>query len=294
MRRLVLQAVLGACCLALIAPPPVLAQTSAPPPPPTVLRPDGRDFDVASDITFRVRAQPDEPVGSLRIELYFDDPEYDHVEDDGRYDREGPYWAGYYDLTAVDPGGDVYEVTVAREVFEGGEAYWAWHAYRRLPEDQCTPHDGEDGLDCFQESDSAFFHVADPPEHGAREPENNTPEGARRIRDLTIDGWLETRSDRDWYWFANGDRTTFRLLFGNYTQRRPAGENADVALKLYRVGRKRPVYQRTFSRGEDANIAVDVRRNTEYRLVVRHPKTAMVRARDLSYSLYANNGNGFR
>jgi hypothetical protein len=271
---------------------PAVAQTTAPPDPLVLLAPKD-DFERAlpGEITFRVEGMPNEAPGSLGIELKTEDanPAEPNV-DEGRYDEEDPYWAGRYELKETQAGSGIYEVTVD---FDGPSLGYYWHAYRVLtPGQNCTPKTNG-GYDCFQETKERTFYVADPEEHGAHEPKNNTPAGATFNEGLTTDGWLESRKDRDWYRFRSGKGTRLNVLIGNYFAGPvPAGENADIVFAVYRADRLgKPIVKRRLAPGQtNRYLRARIKARRRYKLVVRHANSDAPRARDISYSFYIEKG----
>jgi hypothetical protein len=284
--------------LAVIAVPAVAsAQSAAPPDRPVALAPgDGYTKQLPGKITFRVGGMPNEPAGSLGIELNTEDAEPNAtMGNEGRYDDESPYYAGAYTLAETEPGSGIYEVTVE---FEGDRSFpsdqgYYWHAFRELTAGQnCTPR--TDGTyDCFQETKERSFVVEDPPSHGAREPKNNTPSGATFNDGLTTDGWLETAGDRDWYRFKSGRGTRLNVLIGNYYRGRvPSGENGEIVFAVYRASRMgRAIVKRRLAPGDrDGTLRARIKPHTRYRLVVRHAKSDQPATRDISYSFYIEKG----
>jgi hypothetical protein len=295
MRPAVVRVALVLCSLALIAPPAALAQAA--PPPLALLSPtDERTFDRAQAVTFRVQGQPNEPAGSLRIELSVDDVLYD---ENGLYDRDDPYYAGTWELQPVEPGSDIYKATVPQSHFAPDDFHsdqtWYWHAYRVLPGGGCDP-------DCFQETQDRVFYVEDAHPYLADEPHNNTRGDASRLEEVSFgQGFLEARDDRDWYRFRTRNYgpevRRFTLQFQNlgcneHCRRIPAGENGDMVVGLYRKGFKQALFKRRVNVGDDVVLRADVRRDTVHFLIVRHAKTRQRAAKDLEYGYWPNNGNG--
>lgn len=276
------------------APATAAAQTSPPPDPLKVVAPaDEYTRALPGKITFRVRGMPNEPAGSLGIELKTEDanPHQPSVNE-GRYDQDDPYWAGAYDLVETEPGSGVYEATVD---FEGDADFptdfgYYWHAYRTLTEGQnCTPRG--DGYDCFQETEEREFVVGDPEEHGAHEPKNNRSRGATRNEGLSTDGWLEARRDVDWYRFR-GKGTKFRMYVGNdFSGPEPSGESVDIVVEVYRAGRSKPIRRRVLRKGDRwVTLRGSVRAGARYYVRFRHARSDKPHARDIPYSLYIERG----
>jgi hypothetical protein len=293
MRRLIVLASL----VALAVPTGASAQTAAPPDRPVALAPgDGYTKPLPGKITFRVRGMPNEPAGSLGIELNTEDAEPNAtMGNEGRYDDESPYHAGAYTLVETESGSGIYEVTVE---FEGDRSFpsdrgYYWHAFRQLTAGQnCTPR--TDGTyDCFQETEERSFTVEDPESHGANEPKNNRPAGATFNDGLTTDGWLEAAKDRDWYRFKSGRGTRLNVLIGNdHRGRVPSGQNGDILFAVYRASRMgRPIVKRRLAPGERNGILrARIKPHTRYRLVVRHAGSDKPAMRDIAYSFYIEKG----
>lgn len=285
---------LACSVLALAIPASASAQTSAPPDPPVIVAPkDGYSRALPGKITFRVRAMPNEPAGSLGIELKTEDanPHQPNVND-GRYDEDDPYWAGSYGLVETEPGSGVYEVTVD---FEGDRDFptdfgYYWHAYRVLTAgENCTPRG--DGYDCFQETEEREFVVGDPESHGANEPKNDRARGATRNEGLSTDGWLERSRDVDWYRFR-GKGTKLVIHAGNdFRGTVPSGESVDIVFRIYRAGRSRPILRRVLRKGDrEVTLRGTVRAGAKYYVKVHHAKTDKRRAPNVPYSFYIEKG----
>lgn len=280
--------------LALLAvPASASAQVAAPPAAPVILGPkNGFVRPLPGPVTLRVQGMPNEPAGSLGVELKTSDAEpHQPSVDEGRYDADDPYFVESVNLVETEPGSGVYEVTVE---YDGGGGYY-WHAFRRLTKGQnCEPRTGG-AYDCFQESAERAFSVEDPVEHGAREPRNNTPSGATFNDGLTTDGWLEKTDDVDWYHFKSGKGRNLEVLIGNYFAGRvPAGENAGIEFAVYRASRMgSPIVKRRLAAGVvNKTLKARIRPRTRYRLVVRHVVNALPATRDIEYSFYIEKGAG--
>lgn len=306
MRRPSIRFVVGLCALALLAPTSAVAEQPvthpAPMPPLQLLTPSkDRVFHRPRAITFRVQGQPDEAPGSLHIELGTDQGEELQYKDNGLYD---PNWslAGRWRLEQVEPGGDVYTVTVPKRRF-APDAYhqqqtWFWHAYRKLPEGSCNP-------DCFQVTRSRVFTVDDPWPYLADEPENNTRAGGSPLQFVELgQGFLETRHDRDFYRFRTEDWgrevRPFTIDFDNNGCNEhcsgdiPDGEYGAMVVALFRRHSETPIFKRRVRVGQYVVFRADVRRDRRYVLLVRHAYSGDGRpAKNLEYSYWPNNGKGW-
>lgn len=245
------------------------------------------------------------------MEISVDHSELDWEASDGRYDRDEPYFAGIWKMAAVEPGSDVYQVTIAKSFFDSAtddgesEAQYYWHGFRLLEEGSCEPIAGSDAQDCFQETEERNFYVRQASEFGANEPGNNRRRGATRLDDVHFtQGFLEKRTDRDWYRFRIGSRRNpdrlipFKLDFSNFgcnencTGNVPRGENGDMVVRLFRAGSRKLIVRQRVRVGEDVVVRATLRQETGYRLVVRHAKSRLRPARALEYFFWPNNGNG--
>ena len=281
------------CCVSLIAPPAAAAQTG--PQDLVLLSPNNeKTFQGQQGVTFRVQGQPDEPAGSLHIELGGDQGENLEYDADGLYDPDFSL-AGTYELEPVEPGSDIYTVTVPASRFEPDnfhqDQYWFWHAYRTLPQGSCDP-------DCYQETEDRVFIIDDPWPYLADEPANNKRSGASPLEEVSFgQGFLEARADRDWYRFRP-TRRTLRLDFDNAgcnehcAGRLRASENGDMVVALYAKGSKQSLFKRRVNVGDDVVLRADVRRDTVYFLLVRRAKSSKPAAENMEYGYWPNNGNG--
>jgi hypothetical protein len=283
----------GLVVLALLVAAPV---ASAAPPAPVLVSPaDGKQFPPpGGDVTFKVRGEADESAGSLHIQLADADASVD-----GKGSFESENGIADYVLEQVQPGGNLYQVTVPAADFESySDPNLYWQAYRTLPAGTCS--------DCFQESAKPrTFERLDPSGYGAYEP-NNSAARATVFKDFfnTDCAYLEERTDVDWYSYKGAKRgLDLRLRLENNADsdrwvplKSRKRESADMSVAVYKAKGVRKVASKHVAVGKTGVLKTRMRAKVPYLFAVRHAGNGhkgAKPARDMGYGFHVNFPSSF-